>query len=272
MENPWALRGTGPSSNTATGELTRRARFSKYLHYESPLPPTSATPTLTGTSWHWRLNRTSCGSCLGTCAASLDGAVLPLTRCDCGPHSWGARCEVRVQRQTPRRRRCFLNDSDTWACVRPACTSSTVDGGLCIGKPVDRCPAGCSGRGECVGVRSAVGKPSLGHPLSKQAIPKPKPHPNPRPNRNPSFAHPLSKQAIRESSERGWRCRCSEGYTGAACEHVEREAAQCYGACSGRGECEAGFCRCRPPFWGIDCRMGGPSSIAPPPRCTASPW
>ena len=98
VENPWALRGTGPSSNTATGELTRRARFSKYLHYESPLPPTSATPTLTGTSWHWRLNRTSCGSCLGTCAASLDGAVLPLTRCDCVPHSWGARCELRMQR------------------------------------------------------------------------------------------------------------------------------------------------------------------------------
>ena len=187
MENPWALRGTGPSSNTATGELTRRARFSKYLHYESPLPPTSATPTLTGTSWHWRLNRTSCGSCLGTCAASLDGAVLPLTRCDCGPHTWGARCELHVQRQTPRRRRCFLNDSDTWACVRPACTSSTVDDGLCIGKPIDRCPAGCSGRGECVGVRSAVGKPSLGHPLSKQAIPKPKPHPNPSPNPNPGL-------------------------------------------------------------------------------------
>ena len=94
VENPWALRGTAPSSGTASGELTRRALLSKYLHYESPLPPTSATPTLTGTSWHWPLNATACGGCLGTCAAPLDGAVLPLARCDCGPLSWGERCEL----------------------------------------------------------------------------------------------------------------------------------------------------------------------------------
>ena len=51
---------------------------------------------------------------------------------------------------------------------------------------------------------------------------------------------------------------------------VERDAAQCYGDCSGRGECEAGFCRCAAPFWGIDCRMGH-ADRAPPPRCTAPP-
>ena len=206
VENPWALRGTTPRSSTASGELTRRARFSKYLHYESPLPPTSATPTLTGTSWHWPLNTTACSSCLGTCAAPLDGAVLPLARCDCGPHSWGVRCELSVRRRA-KRRRCFLNDSDAWACVRPACTTSTVDDGRCIGKPVDRCPAGCSGRGECVGVRPSelTVRPSLG---------------------KPSLGFLLSKRAIREADERAWHCRCFEGYAGVACEQVAAHLAR----------------------------------------------
>ena len=39
------------------------------------------------------------------------------------------------------------------------------------------------------------------------------------------------------------------------------------GGCSGRGRCLKGFCLCRPPYWGIDCKMGGGGE----PRCTARP-
>ena len=48
------------------------------------------------------------------------------------------------------------------------------------------------------------------------------------------------------------RCKCFVGYVGEACEAAE-PGTTCFGNCSGRGTCDAGFCRCTPPFWGIDC-------------------
>ena len=186
--HPWCERGTRPTNAIAAGELLRRSSYSKYLHYESPLPPThtAAEPTLSGTAWHSALNATACNGCRGTCAALTD-AVAPVARCDCGPQSWGARCDQCIRKARPRRR-CSHNDSAPWTCVRPVAD--------------------------------------------------------------------------------------------AACDRLAPDAAtQCFGGCSRRGSCEAGFCRCRPPFWGIDCRMGGPArsvgadshSDEAPPRCTASP-
>ena len=33
----------------------------------------------------------------------------------------------------------------------------------------------------------------------------------------------------------------------------------CVSDCLGRGQCDLGFCRCRPPYYGVDC------SLSPPP-------
>ena len=46
-----------------------------------------------------------------------------------------------------------------------------------------------------------------------------------------------------------------QGYTGDACE--TKASDWCLVGCSGRGECVRGFCRCRPPYYGLGCLKGG---------------
>eukprot|EP00201_Polytomella_parva_P023228 CAMPEP_0175043712 /NCGR_PEP_ID=MMETSP0052_2-20121109/3360_1 /TAXON_ID=51329 ORGANISM="Polytomella parva, Strain SAG 63-3" /NCGR_SAMPLE_ID=MMETSP0052_2 /ASSEMBLY_ACC=CAM_ASM_000194 /LENGTH=531 /DNA_ID=CAMNT_0016306843 /DNA_START=662 /DNA_END=2255 /DNA_ORIENTATION=- len=46
-------------------------------------------------------------------------------------------------------------------------------------------------------------------------------------------------------------CHCMQGYQGGACELNSFEF--CINNCSGRGQCNRGFCHCTPPYFGIDC-------------------
>ena len=68
------------------------------------------------------------------------------------------------------------------------------------------------------------------------------------------------------------RCLCYAGFGGARCESTafQRPLANCLNGCSGRGSCHRNWCRCRPPFYGVDCSLGGArgadtSPALPPP-------
>eukprot|EP00899_Mesostigma_viride_P002817 jgi/Mesvir1/12536/Mv21633-RA.1 len=60
--------------------------------------------------------------------------------------------------------------------------------------------------------------------------------------------------AIPHSGSKPAACTCYFGHAGAACE---REAVWCFGGCGGptHGTCLAGFCHCKPGYWGQDCSL-----------------
>jgi hypothetical protein len=50
-------------------------------------------------------------------------------------------------------------------------------------------------------------------------------------------------------------CHAAQGFQGEACEKADDT--HCLAGCNGRGECVRGFCRCRPPYYGLGCLKGG---------------
>ena len=194
------------------------------LEVKGAPPPAQAAPVLTGNAWHHGRGR-----CPAACARNGGVCLPPLGRCDCPRHRWGPTCEVLVQPAVARPERfhgwCVYNDSSPWFCDKPLCTkASPVTRKLmgrkasCVGRPVEECPQGCSGRGVC---------------------------------------------------RAGGSCQCYPHWRGAACnEHVPFS---CISDCMGRGECDTGWCRCREPYYGVDCSLSPPPA-PPPPQPKLSPY
>ncbi|PNW76519.1 hypothetical protein CHLRE_11g467660v5 [Chlamydomonas reinhardtii] len=69
----------------------------------------------------------------------------------------------------------------------------------------------------------------------------------------------------------GWRGCQEEGLHGALCSDVSEET--CLNQCSGRGECDSGFCRCLDGWYGHDCarrKAGEPTDV--PGLQESRPW
>eukprot|EP00899_Mesostigma_viride_P017710 jgi/Mesvir1/25940/Mv20934-RA.1 len=70
-------------------------------------------------------------------------------------------------------------------------------------------------------------------------------------------------------AQRPMTCACARGYDGQRCEQPCRFG--CINACSGHGECLAGWCRCYKGWFGIDCSLPADASRYPEPRPVGSP-
>eukprot|EP00899_Mesostigma_viride_P026954 jgi/Mesvir1/7443/Mv19222-RA.1 len=94
--------------------------------------------------------------------------------------------------------------------------------------PLSHCPSRCSHAGVCM----AKG----GHPISGTG----------------DAAKPISGS-----------CHCFYGFEGSACD---TRASWCPNACNGpsHGACEAGFCRCMPGYFGVDCSLRLPAHTRSP--------
>jgi hypothetical protein len=161
--SPWLFAGAVPSGSRPAVELHRRVKNTRYLPRDSPIAGQQQT-VLTGTAWHTRVqptaNATSCERLCGprgVCVEFLPDAVVPLTRCDCAPYTWGPTCSLPT---VPAKRSCVHNDSAPWQCAHPVCRFraaeiNAIQGATrrCYGTPVSRCPRGCLGHGTCVAGR-----------------------------------------------------------------------------------------------------------------------
>ena len=222
-EAPWYFAGAGGRSNRARSQLAMR-KSSGYLARDSALPPARGAsqpsqPVLTGTSWHWPLPATPAGGggravapCGGGCGAN--GVCVPhLGRCDCGPYWWGADCSIPVVCTNPQCI-CVYNDSNPWFCDAPQCRRDPNElvrpapgqpPRRCVGRPLDKCPKSCSGRGRCLGGAFGGGSCACFEGFAGRDCSQPVPS-----------TQCLSNCSGRGECLKGW-CRCKPPYWGTDC-------------------------------------------------------
>lgn len=228
-----AARGYERGRSSRDAELAAIQRQSGWDPGDSPMvtlpPPASGGYEARADKEAWRPVLTGNawhwgeGRCPEACVAN-GGVCLPTVgRCDCPRHRWGASCELFVQPALARPERFH-----GW-CVYNDSSPFFCDKPLCVRAVGEAHDGGAhAGREVCVG-QPLVGCPSQCHGKG--------------------------------ICLRGGRCACVPGYLGASCERSV--PMNCIAGCHGRGECEFGFCRCRPPFYGVDCSLRPPSSHAP---------
>mmetsp|Transcript_38002 Transcript_38002/g.127179 ORF Transcript_38002/g.127179 Transcript_38002/m.127179 type:complete len:561 (+) Transcript_38002:25-1707(+) len=232
-------RGTGEAGLASRDrELAKMLRSAGWQERDSP-PGLQAGggqgPLLTGTAWHHGE-----GKCPPECSQRGGVCYPPLGRCDCPRHRWGPACDFVVEPAIARTHIfsgwCVYNDSAPWFCDRPACTSSHPSP-FSVSVRAGQLPVTFLGDRSSLSRGSSAAYDCVGSPL---------------------------EQCPGRCSEHGscspnGKCRCWGGYSGARCARPPR--AYCPNDCHGRGECDLGFCACKPPYYGVDCSL----APSPPP-------